>query len=82
MLQCVAVRCSVLQCVAVRCNMLRRVSQRVAWYCIVLHCVAVCCSVLQCVLHSFEYETDTVRVVSDPNFSKFTPLSIYPVKCL
>ena len=35
MLQCIAVRCSVLQCIAVRCS--------------VLQCVTVCCSVLQCV---------------------------------
>ena len=40
MLQCVAVRCSVLQCVAVCCS--------------VLQCVAVCCSVSQCVAGSDE----------------------------
>ena len=45
MLQCVAVRCSVLQCVAVCCSVL----QCVAVCCSVLQCVAVCCSVWQCV---------------------------------
>ena len=43
MLQCVAVRCSVLQCVAVCCSVL----QCVAVCRSVLQCVAVCCGVLQ-----------------------------------
>ena len=55
MLQCVAVRCSVLQCVAVRCCVLQCVAvccsalQCVAVHCKALQCVAVRCSVLQCV---------------------------------
>jgi len=44
--QCVPVRCSVLQCVAVSCSVL----QCVAVCCSVLQCVAVCCGVLQCVI--------------------------------
>ena len=44
MLQCVAVRCSVLQCVAVRCRVLQR--------------VAACCSVLQCTEHLVEIRSD------------------------
>jgi len=44
-LQCVAVRCSVLQCAVVCCSVLQCVAVR----CSVLQCVAVCCSVLQCV---------------------------------
>jgi len=55
-LQCVAMRCSVLQCVAV-CNMpwLKSNMRRMFWWCCysimhMLQCVAaVCCSVLQCV---------------------------------
>ena len=48
MLQCAAVRCSVLQraaCVAASCSVLHCA----AFCCRVLQCVAVCCSVLQCV---------------------------------
>ena len=48
-LQCVAVRCSVLLCVALCCS----VSQCVAVGCSVLQCVAVCCSALRCVIHSY-----------------------------
>ena len=51
MLQCVAVRCSVLQCV-VRCSraLPRGLSHtHTAMCCSVLQCGAVCCSVLQCV---------------------------------
>ena len=44
MLQCVAVRCSVLQCAAVCCSVL----QCVAVWCSVLQCVAERCNVLQC----------------------------------
>ena len=51
MLQCVAVRCSVLQCVAVCCRG-RGSSGDTVSYCVscsVLQCVAVCCSLLQSV---------------------------------
>ena len=53
MLQCVAVRCSVLQCIAVCCNVLLP-RESVIWQsqlacCSVLQCVAVCCGVLRCV---------------------------------
>jgi len=44
-LQCVAVRYSVLQCVTVCCSALQCVAVRYS----VLQCVTVCCSVLQCV---------------------------------
>jgi len=60
MFQRVAVCCSVLQCVAVRCSVLhtakdtspvaaRHPLQCAAVCCSVLQCVAVCCSVLQCI---------------------------------
>jgi len=53
--QCVAVRCSVLQCVAVCCSVLQCVWERKDWHAYrgiglsVLQCVAVWCSVLLCV---------------------------------
>ena len=55
MLQCVAVRCSVLQRAVVCCRVLQSVAvccsvlHRVAICCNVLQCVAVCCNALQCV---------------------------------
>jgi len=45
LLQCVAVRCSVVHCVAVWCSVL----WRGAVCCSVLQCGAVCCSLVQCV---------------------------------
>ena len=52
MLQCVAVRCSVLQCVAVCCGASHTSKEGVGGYsdtvcCSALQCVAVCCSALQ-----------------------------------
>ena len=43
--------CSVLQCVAVRCSVLHIsvVEKGTSESCSVLQCVAVCCSVLQCI---------------------------------
>ena len=49
-LQCIAVRRSVLQCVAVCCNELENVcDDSLSTQGVVAVCVAVCCSVLQCV---------------------------------
>jgi len=55
-LQCIAVRCSVLQLIKSKADTTAkalvccRVLQCVALCCIVLQCAAVCCSVLQCVV--------------------------------
>ena len=60
MLQCVAVRCSVLQCVAVCCSVL----QCVAVSCSVLQCIAVYCSVLlYCVARYNEDQSLQLRCV-------------------